>query len=112
MEYGVVEIDVLLGVVDCFQEVVQDAVGLVEDVEQDALVALRRLVVVAVIVQIVPRVKQLLDLKLALLREADLVLDDTCALHDDVMVERAVADVHLVGITAQVVEFVYVYSVA
>ena len=68
--------------------------------------------VVDIVVQVISRVKQFLDLELSFLREANLVFNNSCSFHDDVRVERAIANVHFVSISAQVVEFVNIDAIA
>ena len=87
MKDRIIEIYVLLWIINCFKKVIQNTICLIEDVQQNALVALSRLMIVAVVVEVVTRVKELFYFKLTFFWEADLVLDDSSSLHDDVMVE-------------------------
>ena len=108
----IIELDILLGVVDGIEVVVEDAVRFIQDVEQDALMTLRCLMIVAVIIEVIPRIEELLHFKFAFLREADLVLNDSCSFHDDIVVERTVSYIHLVRVSPQVIELVDINSVA
>ena len=83
-------------------------VCLSEDVASEDLERLRRLVRVAGMVQVVPRVVEQLDVELLLLRIADLVSDYSCTSHDSISTECTVVYLCLLAVPAQIIELVYI----
>lgn len=68
--------------------------------------------IVAVLVQVIARVKQLFYFPDLFLRVADLVVDDAGRAHDLAMVETAIVHVGFLRVSRQVVELVDVDAVA
>ena len=68
--------------------------------------------VVAVLVQVVATVKKLFNLVYFLFRVADLVINNSSAPHNAVVIESVVSNVRFLCITAQVIKLVYVYAVS
>ena len=81
-------------------------VCLSEDVASEDLERLRRLVRVAGMVQVVPRVVEQLDIELLLLRIANLLSDYSCTSHDSISAECTVVYLCLLTVTTQVIELV------
>ena len=69
-------------------------------------------VVVAVAVEIISTVKELLYFKFVLLWVAYLIVDNPGALHDDLVVEGTVLHINLLSVSQQVIDLVNVDSVS
>ena len=87
MNYRVLKIQKLFRVSYGCEVVIQEFVGLLEDVKDETLVTLGHPMVVAISIQIVPTIEELLDLELMLLRIANAVVYDTCPVDNYLVIE-------------------------
>ena len=67
--------------------------------------------IVTISIKIVSTVEKLLDFKFVLFRVADLVINNSCAINNNLMVKRGVMDIDLLRISQEIVYLVNIDAI-